>query len=87
MEFRFGEVYSRPELDTKTRELCRMATWLATGDEFPIQGAMRGALTLGGTKEEIIEIVIQTGVLCGIPRWTMGVQCGLAVFKDQGLLE
>jgi alkylhydroperoxidase/carboxymuconolactone decarboxylase family protein YurZ len=48
---------------------------------------MRGALTLGGTKEEIIEIVIQTGVLCGIPRWTMGVQCGLAVFKDQGLLE
>jgi 4-carboxymuconolactone decarboxylase len=87
MEFRYGEVYTRPELDTKTRELCRMATWLATGDEFPIEGAMRGVLTLGGTKDEIVEIVIQTGVLCGIPRWAVGARCGLNVFENKGLLS
>jgi 4-carboxymuconolactone decarboxylase len=87
MEFRYGEAYSRPELDTKTRELCRLATWLATGDEFAISGAMSGVLNLGGSRDEIVEIVIQTGALCGVQRWAMGVRCGIQVFQERDLLR
>ncbi len=86
IEFRFGEVTSRPGLDMPTRQLCTLATFLATGEEFAAEGAMNGALNVGATREEIIEVVLQTGTLCGFPKWAIGSRVGVRVFEERGLI-
>lgn len=86
IEFRFGEVTSRPELDLRTRQLCTLATFLATGEEFAAEGAMKGALNVGVTREQIIEVILQTGTLCGFPKWAIGSRVGVKVFEEYGLL-
>jgi 4-carboxymuconolactone decarboxylase len=85
MEVRYGEVYCRPELDVKTRELCRMVTFLTTGEYFAAEGAVEGALNVGATPQEIVEAIIQTGTLDGFGKWTVGAQMALRVFDKRGL--
>jgi len=86
MEVRYGEVYCRPELDVKTRELCRMVTFLTSGEIFAAEGAVEGALNVGATRQEIVEAIIQTGTLCGFSKWTTGARMALRVFRKRGLL-
>jgi 4-carboxymuconolactone decarboxylase len=86
MEVRYGAVYCRPELDVKTRELCRMVTFLTSGEIFAAEGAVEGALNVGATRQEIVEAIIQTGTLCGFGRWTVGAKMALRVFDKRGLV-
>jgi 4-carboxymuconolactone decarboxylase len=86
MELRYGEVYSRPELDVKARELCRLVAFLTTGELFAVEGAVEGALNVGATRQEIVEAIIQTGTLCGFTKWTTGARIALKVFRKKGLL-
>lgn len=87
IEFRFGAITSRPELDPQTRQLCTLATFLATGEQFASEGAMRGALNVGVPREEIVEVVLQTGTLCGFPKWAIGAWEGVDLFDQFGILE
>jgi alkylhydroperoxidase/carboxymuconolactone decarboxylase family protein YurZ len=63
----FGSVWSRPELDLRTRSAITVAmlTTLRALDELEIH--TRAALRNGLTPTEIREIVLQAGVYAGIP--------------------
>jgi 4-carboxymuconolactone decarboxylase len=66
-EFAWGEIWSRPGLSRKTRSMLNLAMLTALNRPAELRLHLRGALTNGVTREEIKEILLQTGVYCGIP--------------------
>ena len=79
IEFPFGDVYSRPGLDLKTRELITVAALTALGNCQPqLKVHINGALNVGCKKEEIVETIIQMAVYAGFP----SALNGMAVLKE-----
>lgn len=69
IEFAFGDVYARPGLDLVTRELITVAALAAMGSAEPqLKVHMHGFLNVGGTQEQMIEIVTQIAAYAGFPR-------------------
>jgi 4-carboxymuconolactone decarboxylase len=67
-DFAFGEVYARPGLALKQRQLVTVAALAAmgnTGIEF--KAHIMGALNVGWTKEEIVEALMQIAIYAGFP--------------------
>ena len=68
IEFGFGDVYSRPGLDLRTRELATVAGLAALGHAQPqLKVHVNGALNVGCTPAEVIEVIIQMGLYAGFP--------------------
>ncbi|WP_206952331.1 carboxymuconolactone decarboxylase family protein [Trinickia acidisoli] len=68
IEFAFGDVYSRPGLDLKSREIATIAALAALGNAQPqLKVHIEGALNVGCTREEIVEIFMQMAVYAGFP--------------------
>lgn len=65
----FGEIWSRPHLNIRDRQLVTLAAAVAlahpTGVGTPAH--CRSALHLGFTKEQIMEIIIHVGMYAGWP--------------------
>ncbi len=66
-EYCWGEVWTRPGLDRRTRSLLNLAmlTALNRPNEFRLH--TRGALNNGCTVTEIQEVLLQTAIYCGVP--------------------
>jgi 4-carboxymuconolactone decarboxylase len=74
IEFAFGDVYSRPGLDLKTRELVTVAALTAMGNCQPqLKVHINGALNVGCKKEEIVETIIQMAAYAGLPSALNGI--------------
>ena len=63
----WGEIWSRPGLDLKTRSCINVAMLVALGREEELVLHLRGALNNGVTRDEIKEILLQAAVYCGLP--------------------
>jgi 4-carboxymuconolactone decarboxylase len=64
----WGEIWTRPHFDERTRRILVIGTMLALDkwDEFRMH--VRAALTEGGfTEDDIKEIVLQQAIYCGVP--------------------
>src|SRR5512137_1182924 len=60
VEFPFAEVYTRTTLDLKTREMLTVAALTVIGyAQAELKDHIRGALNVGCTREEILEIILQ----------------------------
>jgi 4-carboxymuconolactone decarboxylase len=67
-DYAFGAVVGRPGLDLKTREMITVASLITLGNAQPqLELHMRGAMNVGVTQEELLEIVIQMAVYAGVP--------------------
>jgi 4-carboxymuconolactone decarboxylase len=81
VEFPFGDVYSRPGLDLKTREIATVAALTAMGNAAPqLKVHIHAALNVGCTREEIIETIIQMAVYAGFPAALNGLFAAEEVF-------
>lgn len=68
VEFPFGDIYSRPGLDLKSREIVTVAACTALGTAMPqLKVHTHGLLNAGGTQQELIEVIIQMAVYAGFP--------------------
>jgi 4-carboxymuconolactone decarboxylase len=65
--FCFGGFWSRPGLDLRSRSLCTVAQLAALGRSNELKIHLRGALHLGISREELIEVLMQTSQYAGIP--------------------
>ena len=84
IEFPFGDVYARPGLDLKSREIATVAALAALGNARPqLKVHIHGALNVGCTREEIIEIMIQMAVYAGFPAALNGVFAAKEVFAER----
>lgn len=79
VEYSFGDIYARPGLTLRERELVTVASCIALGTCVPqLQLHMHGYLNVGGTKDEVIEIVMQMAVYAGFP----AALNGLNLFRE-----
>ena len=65
----YGDVFARPGLDPKLRELIAIAALAAMGavDEGPVGVHVAAAITLGATETEIIETILNIAPYAGYP--------------------
>jgi 4-carboxymuconolactone decarboxylase len=65
--YAWGEIWTRPGLDRRTRSIVNLAMLGALNRPHELKLHVKGALKNGVTKDEIKEILLQVGVYCGIP--------------------
>jgi 4-carboxymuconolactone decarboxylase len=68
IEFPFGDIYTRPGLDLRAREIATIAALTALGNAAPQLGVhIRAGLNVGLSRAEIVEIIMQMAVYAGFP--------------------
>ena len=68
IDFSYGDVMSRPGLDRRSRELATIAALTALGNAHPqLKVHIAGALRVGCTPQEIVEVILQMAVFAGFP--------------------
>ncbi|MEM1293019.1 MAG: carboxymuconolactone decarboxylase family protein [Cyanobacteria bacterium P01_H01_bin.162] len=84
IEFPFGDIYSRPGLDLKSREIATVAALTAMGNAQPqLKVHIHGALNVGCTREEVVEVIMQMAVYAGFPAALNGIFAAQDVFADR----
>ncbi|GGO26178.1 carboxymuconolactone decarboxylase family protein [Micromonospora parathelypteridis] len=67
--FSFGDIYDRPGLDPRSRQLVTIGVLTALGGCEPqLKVHIGAALNVGLTREEITEAILHAAVYCGFPR-------------------
>jgi 4-carboxymuconolactone decarboxylase len=88
IEFPFGDIYSRPQLDLKAREIGVVAALTALGNAAPqLKVHIHGALNVGCTRDEVVEIIMQMAVYAGFPAALNGLFAAKEVFAERNLME
>lgn len=77
IEFAYGDIYSRPDLDNKQRSLVTIASLVTQGIDKQLETHINRGLTAGLTSREVTESIIQLIPYVGFPR----VQNALMVAK------
>jgi len=86
IEFGYGEVVSRSQLDLRTRELVTVAALTAMGSAQPqLRAHINGALNVGCKPEEIVEVIMQMAVYAGFPASLNGIAQAKEVFAERGV--
>lgn len=85
IEFPFGDIYCRPALDLKSREIAVVAALTALGNAVPqLKVHIHGALNVGCTRQEVVEVIIQMAIYAGFPAALNGLFAAKEVFKERG---
>ena len=83
LEFPFGDIYSRPGLDLRSREVATIAALTAMGTAAPqLKVHIRAGLNVGLNREEVIEIIMQMAVYAGFPAALNGLTVAREAFAD-----
>lgn len=83
IEFPFGDIYSRPGLDLRSREIAVVAALTAMGNATPqLKVHIHAALNVGVTREEIVETIMQMAVYSGFPAALNGLMAAKEVFAQ-----
>jgi len=84
IEFPFGDIYARPGLDLKTREIATVAALTAMGTAPPqLKVHIHGALNVGCSRVELTEAIMQMAVFAGFPAALNGLAAAKAVFAER----
>lgn len=85
LEFPFGDIYARPGLNLRSREIATVAALTAMGNAAPqLKVHIAAALHVGLTQEEIIEVMMQMAVYAGFPAALNGLFAAKEVFSANG---
>src|SRR5512144_738474 len=82
-QFVFGMFWSRPNLDLRSRSLCTVAQLAALGKPDELRAHLYGALNLGITREELIEVLMQTACYAGVPAAVGALNAAAAVLQPK----
>lgn len=86
VEWGYGQVVSRPQLDLRTRELITVGALTALGYAQPqLKAHINGALNVGCKPEEIVEAIMQMAAYAGFPASLNGIALAKEVFAERGV--
>ena len=82
----YGEIYARPGLSPRDRQLMTLGMLTALGDTHTeLEVHIGAALTVGLTPEEVIEALLHSVLYCGFPRAINAVGIAKKVFAERGV--
>lgn len=88
IEFGYGDVWSRPGLTPRQRQIATIAALAALGNAAPqLRFHIGGALNVGCTRREIVETFIHTTVYAGFPAALNALSAARAVFAERPLTD
>ncbi|GLK71975.1 4-carboxymuconolactone decarboxylase [Ancylobacter dichloromethanicus] len=88
IEFPFGDIYCRPGLDLRAREIATIAALTAMGNAVPqLKVHIAAGLNVGLSREEITEIIMQMSVYAGFPAALNGLFAAKEVFAQRSAAE
>lgn len=82
--YAWGEVWSRPGLDRKTRSVITLTALVALGHLEELKLHVRGALRNGLTEDEIKEVLLQCAIYCGVPAANSAFAAARSVLEEEG---
>ncbi|MEU9449403.1 carboxymuconolactone decarboxylase family protein [Streptomyces sp. NPDC048277] len=83
----FGEIYARPELAPRDRQLVTLGMLTALGGCEPqLEVHINAALNVGLTPEQIVEALLHSAGYCGFPKALNATFVAKKVFAERGLL-
>jgi 4-carboxymuconolactone decarboxylase len=86
IQFAFGDIYSRPGLDPKSRQVATIAALTALGNAKPqLKFHIGAALNIGLTPREVIEVMYVTSVFAGFPSGLNGINAAREVVQAKGI--
>jgi 4-carboxymuconolactone decarboxylase len=65
--YAWGEIWTRPGLDRRTRSCITIMALIALGRDDELGMHVRAALRNGVTADEIKEVILHSAVYCGVP--------------------
>jgi len=81
LEFPFGDIYARPGLDLRSREIATIAALTAIGHAQPqLKVHVAAGLNVGLSEQEIVETIMQMAVYAGFPAALNGLFSAREVF-------
>ncbi|MEQ0564080.1 carboxymuconolactone decarboxylase family protein [Amycolatopsis sp. NEAU-NG30] len=84
IDFTFGEIYSRPHLSLRHRELVTIAACVALGTAVPqLKVHVHGLLNVGGTQQEVVETILHLAFYCGFPAALNAIAAAREVFAQR----
>ncbi len=81
-EYCWGEIWTRPGLPRQTRSLINLAMLTALNRPHEVKIHLRGALNNGCSKEQIMEVLLQTAIYCGVPAAIDSFRLAREVFAE-----
>jgi 3-oxoadipate enol-lactonase/4-carboxymuconolactone decarboxylase len=66
-EYAWGEIWTRPGLDRRSRSLITLTALIARGHHEEFAMHVRAARRNGLTNDEIKELILQSAIYCGVP--------------------
>ena len=78
--YAWGEIWSRPGLPRKTRSLLTLSMLVALNHEQEFRMHLKAALSIGITREEIQELLLQAAIYCGVPAANSAFHAAQEVF-------
>ena len=81
-EYCWGNVWSRPGLDRKTRSLLNLAMLTALNRPHEVKLHLKGALNNGCSKNDIMEVLLQSAIYCGVAAAMDSLRAAKEVFQE-----
>ena len=84
VEFLFGDIYNEEKLDARSRQIAIVAALTTLGNtNMPLKIHINGALNVGCSRKEIVEIMNEITVYAGFPAAVNGLSIAREVFKER----
>ena len=81
--YAWGEIWSRPGLDRRTRSCITRTALVALGREEELAMHVRAARRIGLTPDEIKEVLLHSAIYCGVPAANGAFAIAQAVLDEE----
>ena len=82
--YAWGEIWTRPGLDRRTRSLITLTALVALGRERELELHLRSARRIGVPWDDIKEVLLQSAIYCGVPAANSAFAVAQAVQDEEG---
>jgi len=83
--YAWGEIWTRPGLERKTRSCITLAMMIALNREDEFKLHIKAGLNNGLSKDEIKEVILQTAIYAGVPAANSAYHWAQEVFANEHL--
>ena len=78
--YAWGEIWTRPALEQKTRRLITIAMMVALNRDEELRLHLRAARDAGVSADEVKEVLLQAAVYCGVPAGNAAFRSAIEIF-------